>query len=192
MEYEIKLAGNSESLNALRQDPEINRMAINPWEEIPMETVYYRDSEGKLDAARVMLRQRKEGNAHVVTCKAPSSIAHAREEYEVNSEDLSAAIPMLLQKGAPSFLSELKGLHPVCGAKFMRQTLLLQLSGCKAELALDTGFFFREDRKKDFFLVELELKDGRSDAIETAALWLEKKFALRPEPKSKFQQANEL
>ena len=192
MEYEIKFSAGAETFEAIRSDPELCAMAQGPREDIPMETHYYRDAEGLLSSGRIMLRLRCEGTRNVVTCKAPSPLRHAREEYELESDSPETAIPRLIDMGAPALLSELKGLEVFCGARFLRQALLLAFENCRAELALDSGFFFREDRKKDFFLLELELKEGSPEAVERLAAILAEKYGLKPEPKSKLEQAMEL
>ena len=97
-----------------------------------------------------------------------------------------------MEAGAPKELTELTGLHPICGAKFLRRALLLDLGTCKAELALDFGKLFREDREGPICELELELKDGDPAAMLALGDRLCTEYNLHDEPKSKFYRASRL
>lgn len=193
MEFERKLAvDTAETLDQILNSPAIQQVICQPMVEIPMETTYYGDEHGYLAAHLWTLRRRMEGENSVVTCKTPGDGPYSRGEWEVSCNDLHTALPMLVEAGAPKELTELGGLHPICGAKFLRRAILLDLGSCKAELALDLGTLFREDREGPICELELELKDGDPAAMLALGDKLCAAYGLCDEPKSKFYRASRL
>lgn len=193
MEFERKLAvDTAETLDKILTSPAIQQLICKPMAEIPMETVYYGDSEGFLTGHLWTLRRRMEGHVSVVTCKTPGDGPYSRCEWEVHCDDLITALPLLVEAGAPKKLTGLNGLYPICGAKFLRRALLLDLGTCKAELALDLGKLFREDREGPICELELELKDGEPTAMLALGDQLCAEYGLHDEPKSKFYRASRL
>ena len=85
-----------------------------------------------------------------------------------------------------------KGVVPVCGARFTRQALTVELPEGAVELALDKGILFAGDREMPICEVEVELKDGDPAAAVQFAKWLAEKYALQPETRSKFKRAKAL
>lgn len=193
MEFERKLAADTaETLDQILTHEAIRQAICQPMVEIPMETVYYGDRDGILSAHRWTLRRRMEGKVSVVTCKTPGDGPYCRGEWELHADDLVAALPQLIAAGAPRELLNLQDLHPICGAKFIRRALLLDLHTCKVELALDLGKLFRDDRVGPICEVELELKDGDPAAMLELGDQLCAAYSLHDEPKSKFCRASQL
>ena len=77
----------------------------------------------------------------------------------------------------------------VCGARFTRQCKTLAVEGSTVELALDRGILLGGGRELPLCEVEVELKSGSQDAAVAFAEALAEKYALVPEPKSKFARA---
>ena len=97
---------------------------------------------------------------------------------------------------APRQLLQLYGeapLRPVCGARFLRRSVMLRLAdGSRAELACDCGVLHGKTEELPFAEVELEIKEGAPDAAKALAGRLAKQYNLRWEPLSKFARANAL
>ena len=77
----------------------------------------------------------------------------------------------------------------ICAARFLRQARLLQLEDCCVEIALDSGVLLGNDREEAFCEVELELKSGSREALETFGRAFARRFSLTDQPKSKFARA---
>lgn len=193
MEFEVKLAVDApETMEQILTDPEIAAAMAEPVREIPMETTYYDAPDGSLSARMWTLRRRMEGGSPVVTLKAPSGIPGCRNEWETPCGDVLAAVPALIAQGAPESLRDVNAVRPICGAAFQRRAVLLRLENCTAELALDLGRLFREDREAPIQEVELELKSGNPAAMLGLGERLCRDYGLHPEPKSKFYRASRL
>ena len=160
------------------------------WEQIAMQTTYYDTPSGALSARHYTLRRRLENGVSVCTLKAPGK-GKARGEWEVQSDEITAAISMLCKLGCPQDLPDLcrEGLIPVCGAEFTRKALTLELPGCTAELALDRGRLFGGNKAQALCEVEIELKAGGQEALDAFAGSFAAKFGLQPEHRSKFARA---
>lgn len=187
IEYELKYKATEESQRAIRAAQE------GQWQRISMETTYYDTPGDDLAALRYTLRRRFENGVAVCTVKTPAQ-GKGRREWEVNCDTIEEAVEKLCKLGAPEILKALtqKGLRPVCGARFTRQALTVELPNGKAELALDQGVLFAGDRELPLCEVEVELKEGSTEAAEQLARLLARKYDLQPERKSKFQRAKAL
>lgn len=191
MEYEVKLAGmSSETPEEILRDPQIAERMTEPVRQIPMETVYYDLPDGSLGAKRWTLRRRMEGGTPVVTLKTPSEWKGVRNEWETECGEVTEGIPALIRQGAPAELAQIREVVPVCGARFLRRAVLLELGSCRAELALDEGILFREQRQTELRELELELKDGDPAAMLELAEMLCERYRLFEEKKSKFYRAS--
>ena len=134
--------------------------------------------------------QRIENGVSVCALKTPCPEG-GRCEWETECGDITAAIPALIEMGAPAELAELTagGLEALCSARFTRQAALIELDGCTVELALDRGFLKGGFRMNLMMEVEVELKEGTDEAAVTFAKALAEEFGLIPEEKSKFARA---
>ena len=182
-EFELKFAASEVAFRALEER----------WEDftvISMETTYYDTPDGALSARHITLRRRMENAVSVCTVKTPIG-GHGRGEWELECDDIHAAIPQLCKLGATEELMRLTaaGIVPVCGAKFNRKAKLLVLEKCAVEIALDQGVLLGGNRQLPIREVEVELKDGSEEAAVAFAAELAKEYGLTPENKSKFCRA---
>ena len=182
-EFELKYSCSAEDFEALKA-------AYEGFTTIEMETTYYDTFDAKLNNRHWTLRRRYENGLSVCTLKTPDPTG-GRSEWEVEAPGIITAIPMLCRMGAPMELMALtvSGLQEVCGAKFTRLALQLEVPGAKVELALDKGKLFGGGREKALQEVEVELKDGADNAAIAFAKLLEEKYHLTPEKRSKYNRA---
>lgn len=182
-EFELKYSCSAEDFEALKA-------AYEGFTTIEMETTYYDTFDAKLNNRHWTLRRRYENGLSVCTLKTPDPTG-GRSEWEVEAKGIITAIPMLCRMGAPMELMALtvSGLQEVCGAKFTRLALQLEVPGAKVELALDKGKLFGGGREKALQEVEVELKEGADNAAIAFAKLLEEQYHLTPEKRSKYNRA---
>ena len=182
-EFELKYRCSAEDFEALKA-------AYEGFTTIEMETTYYDTFDAKLNNRHWTLRRRYENGLSVCTLKTPDPTG-GRSEWEVEAPGIITAIPMLCRMGAPMELMALtvSGLQEVCGAKFTRLALQLEVPGAKVELALDKGKLFGGGRERALQEVEVELKEGADNAAIAFARLLEEKYHLTPEKRSKYNRA---
>ena len=185
-EFELKYRSDDGKIDAIREK-------YGDFDTIAMETTYYGTPDGALSRRKWTLRRRMENGKSVCTLKTPGG-AHARNEFEVEAEDIVSAIPELCAIGAPEELAELtkNGVAPICGAKFTRLAKTLVLENCTIELALDRGYLTGSGKVLPLCEVEAELKNGTEEAAMAFAKELAEEFGLVPEPRSKFARALQL
>ena len=183
-ELELKFAATAAQLEQLRA-------RYGDFVETKMETTYYDTPDRQLSSRKITLRCRRENDLQICTVKTPGH-GLARGEWECESPQIEAALPILCKLGAPKELSSLPRIIPVCGAKFTRLSCLLALPDAQIELALDRGILLGGGKELPFCEVELELKSGTEEALVALANSLAAEFSLKPEPKSKFERAIQL
>lgn len=184
-EFELKFAAASgEILDGIRL------LLGGCAETIHMATTYYDTKEAALSARKWTLRLRQENDDFVVTFKTAGD-GSTRGEWEYHADRVEFAAESLIDLGAPEELAEIlaNGVQPVCGAKFTRRAIAVEVDGAILEVALDEGKLFREDRELPICEVEVELKQGSEKAAVDFAKGLAVQFGLREEPKSKFVRA---
>lgn len=182
-EFELKYRCPAEDFERLKS-------AYEGYNRIEMETTYYDTFDGRLGNLRWTLRRRYENGKSICTLKTPAPDG-SRCEWEVECSGIIRAIPMLCKLGAPMELMILSvsGLVEVCGAKFTRQALTLEVPGATLELALDKGALLGGGRELPLQEVEVELKEGSDSAAITFAKLLEEEYHLVPEKRSKYRRA---
>ena len=182
-EFELKYSCSAEDFEALKA-------AYEGFTTIEMETTYYDTFDGKLNNRHWTLRRRYENGRSVCTLKTPAADG-SRCEWEVEAPGIISAIPQLCRMGAPMELMAftVSGVREVCGAKFTRMALQLEVPGARVELALDKGKLFGGLRESDLQEVEVELKDGADTAALAFAKLLAEKYHLIPENRSKYKRA---
>ena len=183
-ELELKFAATQAQLEHLQA-----RLA--GLSQTQMETTYYDTPDRRLSAAKITLRCRRENDLRICTVKTPGK-GLTRGEWECESDDIEAAIPILCKLGAPQELLTLPTLIPVCGAKFTRLSRLLNLPDAQIEVALDRGLLLGGGKELPLCEVELELKSGSEETLFALGETIAREFALIPEPKSKFVRAMQL
>ena len=173
-----------------------------------MQSEYYDTPDHRFFRERTTLRHRLEDESSVFCVKAPlrgeqsvgtalcrpspEADPHLRGEWETEAADLASALPKLAALGAPVPPADTP-LQVLCRADFIRRAVLLRLDdGSTAELALDLGTLSGATRSLPLCELELELKSGEPAAARAFAEALAARFALRPEPLSKFARASAL
>lgn len=181
-EYELKFKANPDILAAIDA-------AFPGGIEMEMETAYYDTPSGAMSKRRYTLRRRLENGVSVCTVKTPAG--DARGEWEVECEDIAAAIPKLIAMGAPAEIQELakEGLVHICGAKFTRLAKNVSLLECTVEIALDKGVLLGGGKTEPLCEAEVELKAGAKAACNEFGKELADRFGLVTEQKSKFARA---
>lgn len=185
-EFELKYSASPEQQTAIRE-------AFPNLVPIEMETTYYDTPKGELSARHWTLRRRFENGRSVCTVKTPAP-GGARGEWELEMDDIRAAIPELCKLGVPAELRSLTadGVIQVCGARFTRLAGEWEIMGCTLELALDRGVLLGGGRTEPLCEVEVELKSGDEAAAVAFARELARRFGLVPQPKSKYRRALDL
>ena len=155
-----------------------------------MATTYYDTPDGQLSKKRYTLRLRMENDIAVCTIKTPLG-EQSRGEWEIRSDDIHSAIGQLCALGAPEDLTTIteKGVIPICGARFVRQAVLLKSDDFTAELAVDTGVLTGGGKEIPLCEAELEYKSGNMDAFLDFSRDFARKYDLQTEPLSKFRRA---
>ena len=182
-EFELKYSCAEADFEALKAD-------FSGFRTIEMETTYYDTFDAKLSFRHWTLRRRFENGVSVCTLKTPDPKG-GRSEWEVEAPGIITGIPKLCRAGAPMELMAMTvgGIQEVCGAKFTRLALTLEVPGATVELALDRGKLFGNGREMPLLEVEVELKDGTDGAAIAFAKLLEEKYHLVAEPRSKYSRA---
>lgn len=182
-EFELKFSCGDASFEALKA-------AYPDCTPIEMETTYYDTFDGRLGNLHWTLRRRMENGRSVCTLKIPAPDG-SRREWEVEAPGMMTGIPKLVQAGAPMELMAISvsGLGAVCGARFTRLALTLEIPGATVELALDKGKLLGGGRELPLQEVEVELKEGSDNAAIAFARILAAQYQLTPEKRSKYQRA---
>lgn len=185
-EFELKYRADEITVEAIREK-------FGTFASIEMETAYYDTPDRDFARRHWTLRRRRENGTGVCTLKTPAPDG-SRGEWELQCDDIEAAIEELCKLGAPRELRRLtqQPLHISCGAKFTRLAKQLQLPGAEAELALDRGVLLCGSRQVPFAEVEAELKQGSREAVLDFARELAREFGLTPELRSKHRRALDL
>lgn len=185
-EFELKFRSDAGKNAAVRE-------TYGEFSPISMETTYYDTPDRELRNRRWTLRRRYENGVSVCTVKTPAANG-GRGEWEVEAEDISAALTALISLGAPEELIALtqKGIIEICAARFTRLAKTISLEDGAIELALDAGYLLGGGEALPFAEVEVELKAGEDTVATRFARQLAAQFHLEPEPKSKLQRALEL
>ena len=162
-----------------------------------MRTSYYDTPDRRFSRRRITVRFRLENETPVICVKAPlpggAEGAHLRGEWELEGDDLIAALPRLVALGAPAELLEPGELACRWQADFLRRAVLLRFAdGSLCELALDRGSLRGPTSSCPLCELELELKQGAPDETLALLAALRSRFGLELQEKSKIARAREL
>ena len=184
VEYELKFQATEDIQKAIYHDVEGSEVQYR------MQTTYYDTPSGTLSAKRYTLRRRMENDICVCTLKTPIG-GNGRGEWETQCDRIEAALPQLVELGAPAELLELtrEGVQEVCGARFIRIAKTLVMPEGVLELALDQGVLTGGGKQIPLCEVEIELKEGTQTFADSYAKCLAQKYGLRNQPHSKFRRA---
>lgn len=186
-EFELKYRATPEILSAVLAELQ---GAVQHYE---MRTSYYDTDARDLSARHWTLRRRLENGVSVCTLKIPLPDG-SRGEFETECSSIEKAVPELCKLIGSAELAAFaeKGLQEICGAAFHRIAITLQLNGAVAEVALDQGLLLGGGKELLLCELEVEQKSGDRNAVVAFAHGLAARFAMQPEPKSKFRRAAEL
>jgi len=185
IEFELKYQATAELLDAIAKDLQ------GTVQQFEMRTTYYDTADRQLSARRWTLRQRLENHISVCTFKTPGT-DNARVEFEVQCDQILPAIPALCKLSGEPALAVLaaKGLLAICGARFHRTAVTVQLEDAVAEVALDLGVLQGGNKELPLCEVEVEWKDGNCAAVAAYGAALAERYGLKPEHQSKFRRAS--
>lgn len=193
MELEFKLAVSSPALlEQILFDKQIAEVRQENYRLIHMATIYYDTPDYRLQTRQWTLRLRQENARLVATLKTPGK-GKARGEWECEAPTVQAAIPMLLEQGAPAELPDIldgEPLIPVCAAQFTRRAADVAFAdGTVCEFCGDIGMLVGGANEEELCEVEIELKSGDADTASAFAEELMERFDLQEEHRSKFARA---
>lgn len=186
-EYELKFRATPQIQEKIRQDLGL------PEEKFYMHTTYYDTPDEALSARWYTLRRRMENEMSVCTLKYPAG-EKGRGEIELECADIEKALPELCKLSGLADLPSLleKGLVEVCGARFERTAITVDLGDTVVELALDVGVLTGGGREVPLCEVEVELKKGSREMTAAYAKGLALAYGLTVEKGSKFRRAQAL
>lgn len=191
-ELELKLAVPSPAvLEQILFDKELAQIRQGGYRLLDMATVYYDTPERTLSQKWWTLRLRQENDRLVATVKTPAGgPGKARNEWECDAPTIEAALPLLVEQGAPAELPECLPLVPLCAAQFTRREAELAFAdGTVCTLCGDVGMLAGREKQEALCEVELELKAGDFETVEAFGKELCERFGLKEEPRSKFARA---
>ena len=182
-EFELKFRSDADKIALIKEK-------YGNFTTISMETTYYDTLDRKLSQRHCTLRRRMENEISVCTYKCPHKDG-GRGEWEVEAASIEEGLIKLCEVGASKELlyAAATGLVEVCGARFTRLAVPLEVPGAAVELALDQGVLIGNGKELPFADVEVELKEGTDEAAIAFAKELAAEFGLVPEGKSKFARA---
>ena len=157
-----------------------------------MHTEYLDTENNDAKNSGITLRRRFENGESVLYAKCKRYGADAlsvRGEWRVISDDLANAAKLLCDAGAPT--EKLCGLPLSLSAsvRFVREEILVTpYDGISCLLSFDDGVFGENTPITE---IELELVSGSEEELVTFGNALAKKYALKPETRSKYSRALE-
>ena len=192
LEIEYKLRAKDEQ--ELARVYEDLRARFDSGEErvIRMHTRYFDTPDRVLRSRRWTLRIRQENDVEVLTCKTPGR-GRSRGEWSLDRTGEGPApqtgeLCALADLGAPEALRGLTGLEAVCGARFTRRCVMLELPDARIELAADVGELYGPREREALCELELELYGGSYARLSALAALT----GLPEEGMSKFARAQRL
>lgn len=197
-ELEYKLwVPDAATLERILADEEIAQLSAGAWRSTEMKTTYFDCADRRFAQRKWTLRRRMEGEKSIVCLKTPQNEAHLRGEWQIEADAFYlCAVEQLIALGAPELLRTLLGnetLSPVCGAEFLRRSVMLTFfDGSSAELAGDHGILRSAAKRLPFTELELELYSGSPEAMRALAERLCTRYQLHEEPLSKAARAQQL
>ena len=122
-ELELKYRANAQQIAEIQE-------IYSGFTTISMETTYFDNPDKTFSELRWTLRRRMENHRSVCTLKTPLPDG-SRGEWELECDDILAAIPKLCALGAPEELAVMAapGLSPSCGARFTLHTFFFKPNG---------------------------------------------------------------
>lgn len=194
-EIELKFQVPADRLPALRR-----ALATKTAREEELRAVYHDTADGRLAAAQLALRVRREGGRWLQTLKGPGDGLMQRLEHEQPcAGDLPAepapAVDIHLHAGTAAgqalqaALGRKATLQPMYGTEIRRLKRVIRHAGARVELALDVGEVTVGAARAPVCELEFELLSGPVTAlIDLAGRWAAR-FLLTLDPATKSQRA---
>lgn len=160
--------------------------------QFKMAARYFDTADLQLNQKRIAYRLRRENDALVATVKAGGSSAGGlHKRLEINRPVASEAADLSVFKGIDEIAAvvdylEKAALQVIVETDFHREAVLLEQAGSRIEIALDQGSVRAGGQTRPILEVELELKSGNERELQLLGEEFQRRFPLRPEPKSKF------
>src|SRR5690554_3729499 len=194
VEIEIKLALGTTGPKQLRQHP---LLQAGHNSDHLLGNTYFDTPSGELEAARMALRLRRDGNRWIQTLKTDGvgsgGYSRRREwEWPVSTDVLDHALLGELPELSALTPDVLARLQPRFTTNFERLLWHLELTGAHIEVALDQGEILAAGRRVPIRELELELKEGDPQALWELALNFAKSVPLRPADASKAARGSAL
>jgi len=194
VEIEIKLALGTTGPEQLRRHP---LLQAGHNSDHLLGNIYFDTPSGELEAARMALRLRRDGNRWIQTLKTngegSGGYSRRREwEWPVSTGVLDHALLGELSELSALTPDVLARLQPRFTTNFERLLWHLELTGAHIEVALDQGEILAAGRRVPIRELELELKEGDPQALWELALNFAKSVPLRPADASKAARGSAL
>jgi len=162
-----------------------------------LENIYFDTPDGQLQAARIGLRLRRDGERWLQTLKGGGGIVgglHARHEIEYQVAGPHLDFSGLAGSPWAKFFTPMlvATLAPVFHTDFHRTVRLIRTDEAEIELALDRGEIRAGERSEPICEVELELRSGAVTALFSLARQLLDVVPLRLENASKAERGYRL
>jgi inorganic triphosphatase YgiF len=173
-------------------------LATKTAERVALRARYFDTPDGRLAAAQLALRLRREGDVWVQTLKGRGDGLMQRLEHEVRRPP-EAGDPPPLEPGlhagtsaGAALSAALKGGEAprlAYGTEIQRLRRVLRHGGARVELALDTGHVIAGDARAPVCELEFELLSGPvSGLLDLASRWADR-FHLVADPATKSERA---
>jgi len=194
LEVEIKLRiPDGRTAQRLMEDERVCDALMADFQDTAMESVYYDTRDNALQERHWAYRLRREGGLTVACCKTSETkegTLFSRREWQAPGAPAETALPRLVEAGAPEELLSFGEMLPQCTVVFTRTAAPLRLSdNTHVEIAIDKGHLMADDKKEEFWELELELLAGDLEEMQSLSGYLEQKYALAAEHLSKYARA---
>ena len=194
VEIEIKLALGTTGPEELRQHP---LLQARHGQVRLLGNTYFDTPTGELEAARMALRLRRDGDCWIQTLKTDGKgsggYSRRREwEWSVSTGVLDHAVLGGLPEVSELTPDVLARLQPRFTTDFERHLWHLEFAGASIEVALDQGEILAAGQRVPIRELELELKEGDPQALWELALNFAETVPLRPADASKAARGSAL
>lgn len=199
MEFEIKLWLPLRIKNRRLEQAfaETEGVCCGPWSDHMQENTYFDSDDGAVRRARIALRHRRVDGRHVATVKtaAPGG-ARYEWEREFDGQSLRQVLgEMELSVCLPPIEDICAGRTrpvPIAGTDYLRRRCELSYRGTRVEAAIDRGVLCREEHRRRFAELELELLSGDEEHVKELAEIIRQRLGLRYELRGKLNRAMRL
>lgn len=198
VELELKLRiPNDSTADKIFSDEMVLDFLSGDIRNTQMISYYYDTPANALSSLRWSLRKRQEGEVSVVAMKTSAvdvtNLLISRNEWEVPSDDIRQAIPMLINEGAPPQLEDIisqSELVERCRIEFFRRAATLKMpEGLVVELSVDKGTIYADGKTAPIHELEVELMFGKPEELVPLCDLLTQNYQLEREALSKYERA---